>query len=206
MVTIVVPAATPTGSDAVRHAPARRQAAPVGRSGAGAMTASRPPPDPASTADGIAAGWSFQTDHDRVEACVIHEPGIALRDVANRVGITYQAALRIMSDFADGAEGWTFLTEQAQVLVCVAHSRGITPDAVGGSTGFDLHRTNRILNELTDAGYVTRQRKKPADLYRVSREFRPPDPIVREQNIGELCEVLAGIRTGTTPRDVTPTR
>jgi hypothetical protein len=42
--------------------------------------------------------WRFLTNHAGVLACVANEPGIRVRDIADRVGITERAANRIVSE------------------------------------------------------------------------------------------------------------
>lgn len=46
-------------------------------------------------------GWTFLTNHAHVLRCVVEEPGVRLREVAERVGITERAAQRIVSDLVD---------------------------------------------------------------------------------------------------------
>ena len=49
------------------------------------------------------ARWTFLTNHAHVLLCIVRDPGIRLRDVAERVGITERAAQRIITDLvADG--------------------------------------------------------------------------------------------------------
>jgi hypothetical protein len=43
-------------------------------------------------------GWTFLTNHAHVLVCIARDPGIRLRDVANRVGITERATQGIVSD------------------------------------------------------------------------------------------------------------
>jgi DNA-binding MarR family transcriptional regulator len=50
-----------------------------------------------------AAGtWTFLTNHAHVLLCIAQDPGIRLRDVADRVGITERAAQRIVADLEQG--------------------------------------------------------------------------------------------------------
>ena len=44
------------------------------------------------------SGWTFLTNHAHVLICVARDPGIRLRDIASRVGITEGAAQRIVAD------------------------------------------------------------------------------------------------------------
>ncbi|WP_210478958.1 winged helix-turn-helix domain-containing protein [Naasia sp. SYSU D00948] len=47
------------------------------------------------------ADWTFLTNHARVLLCVARDPGIRLRDVSERVGITERAAQRIVAELAE---------------------------------------------------------------------------------------------------------
>jgi predicted transcriptional regulator len=42
--------------------------------------------------------WAFLTNHALVLICIAHDPGIRLRDIGDRVGITERAAHRIVSE------------------------------------------------------------------------------------------------------------
>jgi DNA-binding Lrp family transcriptional regulator len=46
--------------------------------------------------------WKFLTNHAQVLACVAHDPGVLLREISERVGITERAAHRIVAELADG--------------------------------------------------------------------------------------------------------
>jgi hypothetical protein len=46
------------------------------------------------------ANWSFLTSHARVLLCISHDPGMRLRDIAARVGITERSAYGIVTDLA----------------------------------------------------------------------------------------------------------
>ena len=45
--------------------------------------------------------WSFLTNHARVLVCIAHDPGVRLRDIAERVGVTERTAYGIVNDLAD---------------------------------------------------------------------------------------------------------
>ena len=47
------------------------------------------------------AEWSFLTNHARVLLCIAHDPGVRLRDIAARVGITERSAYGIIADLAE---------------------------------------------------------------------------------------------------------
>jgi hypothetical protein len=49
-------------------------------------------------ADRTAPGWTFLTNHAQVLVCIAHDPGVRLRDIGARVGITERAAHRIVTE------------------------------------------------------------------------------------------------------------
>lgn len=46
-------------------------------------------------------GWTFLTNHAQVLLCIARDPGIRLRDIADRVGITERSAYGIVLDLTD---------------------------------------------------------------------------------------------------------
>ena len=51
-----------------------------------------------SSSAGKPARWSFLTNHARVLACIAEDPGIRLRDIGDKVGISERAAHRIVGE------------------------------------------------------------------------------------------------------------
>lgn len=92
----------------------------------------------------------------------------------------------------DTAPGWMFLTNHAQVLVCIAPDPGIRLRDIGERVGITERAAHRIVGELVDAGYITRERTGRRNHYTVNAHARLPDLIAREQNVGELLEILTG--------------
>ena len=45
--------------------------------------------------------WGFLTNHARVLLCIAHDPGVRLRDIADRVGITERSAYGIVTDLTE---------------------------------------------------------------------------------------------------------
>lgn len=103
------------------------------------------------------------------------------------------------------APGWTFLTNHAQVLVCIARDPGVRLRDIGERVGITERAAHRIVAELADAGYVTRQRNGRRNYYTINAHLPLPDTIARDQNVGDLLEILAAAhgsdrrveRTGT---------
>jgi predicted transcriptional regulator len=46
--------------------------------------------------------WKFLTNHAQVLACIAHDPGVLLREISERVGITERAAHRIVTELTNG--------------------------------------------------------------------------------------------------------
>jgi predicted transcriptional regulator len=44
--------------------------------------------------------WSFLTNYARVLLCIADDPGVRLRDIGDRVGVTERAAHRIVDELA----------------------------------------------------------------------------------------------------------
>ncbi len=47
------------------------------------------------------ANWTFLTNHARVLLCIANDPGVRLRDIAARLGITERSAYGIVTDLTD---------------------------------------------------------------------------------------------------------
>jgi DNA-binding IclR family transcriptional regulator len=52
-------------------------------------------------AEGTACGWAFLTNDAQVLVCIAHDPGVRLREIGERAGITERAAHRIVTELAD---------------------------------------------------------------------------------------------------------
>ena len=48
-----------------------------------------------------APSWTFLTNHAQVLVCIARDPGVRLRDIGVRVGITERATHRIVAELAD---------------------------------------------------------------------------------------------------------
>jgi DNA-binding transcriptional ArsR family regulator len=49
----------------------------------------------------MATSWTFLTNHARVLLCISRDPGIRLREIAARLGITERSAYGIVQDLAE---------------------------------------------------------------------------------------------------------
>lgn len=85
------------------------------------------------------------------------------------------------------------MTNHARVLVCVARDPGIRLRDIGDRVGITERAAHRIVAELTSAGYITRERSGRRNHYTINAYLPLPDPIAREQTIGELLTILSGV-------------
>ncbi len=87
---------------------------------------------------------------------------------------------------------WAFLTNHAQVLICIARDPGVRLREIGERVGITERAAHRIVVELADGGYIARERNGRRNHYTINAHFPLPDPIAREQNVGELLAILTG--------------
>jgi hypothetical protein len=87
---------------------------------------------------------------------------------------------------------WSFLTNHAQVLLCIANDPGIRLREIGDAVGITERAAHRIVAELADAGYIARTRNGRRNRYTIRSHLPLPDPLARQQRIGDLLAVLAG--------------
>ena len=86
---------------------------------------------------------------------------------------------------------WAFLTNHARALICIARDPGARLREIGERVGITERAAHRIVAELLAAGYITRTRDGRRNRYTVNAELSLPDPIARDQNVGELLTLLA---------------
>jgi MarR family len=92
----------------------------------------------------------------------------------------------------DETPTWSFLTNHARVLLCIAQDPGIRLREIGDAIGITERAAHRIVVELADAGYISRTRNGRRNRYTIRSHLPLPDPLAREQKIGDLLAVLVG--------------
>jgi predicted ArsR family transcriptional regulator len=85
---------------------------------------------------------------------------------------------------------WSFLTNHARVLICIAQDPGVRLREIGEAVGITERAAHRIVGELADAGYVSRQRVGRRNRYAIRSDLPVPDPLARNQRVGDLLAVL----------------
>jgi predicted transcriptional regulator len=87
---------------------------------------------------------------------------------------------------------WSFLTNHAQVLLCIANDPGIRLREIGEAVGITERAAHRIVAELAGAGYISRRRIGRRTHYTIKSHLPLPEPLAREQKIGDLLAILGG--------------
>jgi DNA-binding Lrp family transcriptional regulator len=85
---------------------------------------------------------------------------------------------------------WSFLTNHALVLLCIANDPGARLREIGDAIGITERAAHRIVTELADAGYISRERIGRRNRYTIQSDLPIPDPLAREQRIGDLLALL----------------
>ncbi len=96
---------------------------------------------------------------------------------------------------------WAFLTTHAQVLICIAHDPSIRLRDIGEKVGITERAAHRTVGALVADGYITRRRNGRRNHYTINAHLPLPDAIAREQNIGELLEILTVTHAPKRPAD-----
>ena len=86
---------------------------------------------------------------------------------------------------------WTFLSNHARVLLCIADDPGIRLREIGDRVGITERAAHRIVVELTDAGYLTRERRGRRNHYTIATSLPLPDQGAGGQSVGDLLGVLS---------------
>lgn len=92
----------------------------------------------------------------------------------------------------DRVPTWSFLTNHGQVLLCIAHDPGVRLREIGEAVGITERAAHRIVAELAAAGYISRKRTGRRNHYTIQSHLPLPDPLAREQKIGDLLAILSG--------------
>lgn len=74
--------------------------------------------------------WGFLTNHAQVLVCIAQDPGLRLRDIADRVGITERAAHRIVTEL-DSA-GYITRERLGRRTLYTVNSHFPIPDPIAG--------------------------------------------------------------------------
>ncbi len=89
-----------------------------------------------------------------------------------------------------GSPSWSFLTNHAQVLLCIAQDPGVRLREIGDAVGITERAVHRIVGELAAAGYISRRRNGRRNHYTIKSHLPVPDPLARDQKIGDLLALL----------------
>ena len=94
------------------------------------------------------------------------------------------------------APRWAFLTNHARTLICISRDPGVRLREIGEHVGITERAAHRIVTELLAAGYITRARDGRRNRYTIKADLPLPDPLARDQSVGDLLAALT--TTGAT--------
>jgi predicted transcriptional regulator len=114
-------------------------------------------------------------------------------DTKRRASVRFAATVTTARD-------WTFLSNHGRVLLAIARDPAIRLREIGEQVGITERAAHRIVSELSDAGYITRERRGRRNHYTIRHDLPIPDEVVRSQRVGDLLEAL----TETGPDGVDP--
>ena len=86
--------------------------------------------------------WKFLTNHAQVLVCIAHDPGVRLREISDRIGITERAAHRIVDELA--ASGYITRERIGRRNRYTIQAPSALPDRVGR-----IQRVGDLLGILT---------------------------------------------------------
>jgi DNA-binding IclR family transcriptional regulator len=157
------------------------------------------------------AEWSFLTNHARVLLCIAHDPGVRLRDIAARTGVTERTAYGIVTDLTeagyivkhkDGRRNRYQI--QAHLPLPETDSRKRTIGAIlalltgaAASLGITERSAFGIITDLVEAGYVVKEKDGRRHRYHTQAHLPLSEPASRERTIGEVLAFLVGIGPAT---------
>ncbi|MFZ1154316.1 MAG: winged helix-turn-helix domain-containing protein [Solirubrobacteraceae bacterium] len=98
--------------------------------------------------------WKFLTNHAQVFVCVAHDPGVRLREISERVGITERAAHRIVTELV--TSGYIERERNGRRNRYTIQSGVEAPDRVGR-----VERVGDLLSILTDTNGRARHSTVP---------------------------------------------
>lgn len=96
--------------------------------------------------------WTFLTNHAHSLICIARDPGLRLRDVAERVGVTERAAQRIVSDLVDAG----YLERQREGRRNIYRVRPDRPMRHPVEHGHDIGEILAVLDERKPVGSASR--------------------------------------------------
>lgn len=89
---------------------------------------------------------------------------------------------------------WTFLTNHTHVLFCLSRDPSMRMRDVAHEVGITERAVQRIVAELRAAGYLIGERDGRRIEYTIERDKHLRHPLESACRIGEVLDVLKGVR------------
>jgi CTP-dependent riboflavin kinase len=103
-------------------------------------------------------GWTFLTNHAQVLVSIARDPGVRLRDIGERVGITERAAHRIVVELADA--GYITRRRNGRRNTYTVNAQSLLPDPV--ARGQNIGELLEILTETHEPNRRTNRSRTNA--------------------------------------------
>jgi hypothetical protein len=97
--------------------------------------------------------------------------------------------------------GWSFLSSHGRVLLFLARDPGLRLRDIAARAAITERSAYGIVSDLTAAGYITKHKDGRRNRYQIQAHLPLPEPVGREQTIGEVLALLTGARAGQPPTE-----
>jgi DNA-binding MarR family transcriptional regulator len=104
--------------------------------------------------------------------------------------MTSESRYDVLVSMMKTAPQWTFLTNHGQLLLCIANEPDLSLREIGARVGITERAAHRIVGELVADGYLSRERQGRRNHYTLRPQLPLPDPVARDQKVGDLLTVL----------------
>ncbi len=95
-----------------------------------------------------------------------------------------------MSPIDDPQNFWNFLTNHTHVLLCLADNPKMRMREIASRVLITERAVQRIIAELTDAGYISHEKKGRCNNYQIDMNKKLRHPIEAEKTVAELISLL----------------
>ena len=89
---------------------------------------------------------------------------------------------------------WSFLTNHARALLFIAQHPQVRLRDLASQISVTERTAYAIVVDLTEAGYVVKEKDGRRNRYHIQEHLPLPDSIGRERTVGEVLDLLGGVR------------
>lgn len=89
---------------------------------------------------------------------------------------------------------WSFLTNHARALLFIAQQPQVRLRDLAAEIAVTERTAYAIVADLSEAGYVVKEKDGRRNRYQIQEHLPLPDSINRERTVGEVLDLLGGVR------------